>query len=52
MQKLSLSVELINAVLGYLGTRPFVDVANLINSIHEEAKGQLPEPEIEESSDA
>lgn len=42
--KISLSIELINSVLAYLGTRPFVEVANLINSIHEEAKGQLPDP--------
>ena len=42
--KVSLPVELLNSVLNYLGTRPFVDVANLINAIHEEAKGQLPEP--------
>lgn len=47
--KVSLSIELINSILGYLGSRPFVDVANLINSIHEEAKGQIPAPEAQET---
>lgn len=51
MQKISLSVELVNGVLSYLGTRPFVEVANLINGIHGEAKGQLPDPVVEEPSE-
>lgn len=48
--KVSLTVELINGILNYLGNRPFVEVANLINGIHEEAKGQLPDP-VEEPKD-
>lgn len=51
MQNLSLSVDLVNGVLSYLGTRPFVEVASLINAIHEEAKGQLPDPVVEELSE-
>jgi hypothetical protein len=41
--KIEISVELLNAVLNYLGTKPFVEVAGLINGIQEQAKGQLPE---------
>jgi len=41
--KIEISVELLNAVLNYLGTKPFVEVAGLINGIQSEAQGQLPE---------
>jgi len=41
--KIEISVELLNAILNYLGTKPFVEVAGLINGIQEQAKGQLPE---------
>lgn len=50
MQSITLSVELINNILAYLGSRPFVEVAGLINNIHEQAKGQLPDP-VEEPKD-
>ena len=41
MEKISLSVELINGILNYLATKPFAEVAPLINKIQEEAKGQV-----------
>jgi hypothetical protein len=34
---LNLSVELINAVLGYLGNKPYAEVVHLINAIQSEA---------------
>ena len=42
MQSINLSVELVNAVLNYLGSRPFVEVAGLITKIQEEAGPQIP----------
>jgi len=36
MEKVSLSVELVNGILNYLASKPFVEVAPLINKIHEE----------------
>ncbi len=42
MEKVALSTQLVNAILQYLGNQPFVQVANLINGIQEEAKGQMP----------
>jgi hypothetical protein len=45
MEKIVLSTELVNAILQYLGQRPFVEVSNLINGIQTEAKGQFPAPE-------
>lgn len=40
MESLQLSTQLINAILQYLGSRPFVEVANLINGIQKEAEAQ------------
>ena len=38
---LILSTDLINAVLQYLGTRPFQEVAQLINGLQSEAGPQV-----------
>lgn len=49
MESLQLSTQLVNAILQYLGTRPFVEVANLINGIQREAEGQIkPQEAVEE----
>lgn len=37
MNKVELSVELVNIILSYLGSRPYADVAGIIQRIHEEA---------------
>ena len=36
--KISLPVDLINQVLGYLGTRPYQEVYQLVQAIQEAAK--------------
>lgn len=41
MEKVTLSTQLVNAILQYLGNQKFVEVANLINGIQQEAQGQL-----------
>jgi hypothetical protein len=40
MDELKLSTQLINGILQYLGTRPFVEVAGLINEIQKQAAAQ------------
>jgi hypothetical protein len=40
-----LSTDLVNAVLQYLGTRPFQEVAQLINGIQSEAGPQVKQDE-------
>ena len=50
MESIQLSTQLINAILQYLGSRPFVEVANLVNGIQKEAESQIkpaeePQPE-------
>jgi hypothetical protein len=40
MEKLTLSVNLINAVLSYLGTKPYQEVFQLVEAMQKEAKEQ------------
>ena len=48
MEKIALTTELINAILQYLGTRSYVEVAGLIAEIQKQA---LPsQPQLEETS--
>jgi hypothetical protein len=44
MDKAHLSINLLNAILQYLGQRPYVEVVGLIKAIEQEAQAQ-PEPE-------
>jgi hypothetical protein len=43
MEKLQISTQLLNQIMGYLGTRPYQEVFQLIEAIQKEAKEQ-PEP--------
>ena len=40
MDKAHLSINLLNAILQYLGQRPYVEVVNLIKAIEKEAQEQ------------
>ena len=42
MEKISLSTNLVNAILQYMGNQPYAAVANLIAGIQQEAQGQVP----------
>ena len=44
--KIELTLPLVNAVLQYLGTRPYQEVFPLIQAIQEQATPQLPVPEV------
>ena len=45
MEKITLSVNLVNAVLQYLGTQPYQNVYQLIEALQKEAKKQPKEEE-------
>jgi len=47
MDKIVLSINLVNQIMGYLGTRPYQEVFQIINGLQEEAKGQAPATPIE-----
>lgn len=44
MDEIKLSTNLVNAVLQYLGSRPFVEVAGLIQGIQQQAAEQGAQP--------
>lgn len=43
-QKIELSLNLVNGVLQYLGTKPFQEVFQLVQAIQEQAIPQMPMP--------
>jgi len=47
MEKITLTTQLVNAVMGYLGTRPYQEVFQLIEVLQNEAKSQV-QPAVEE----
>lgn len=51
MQTINLSLDLVNGILAYLGSRPFSEVYQLVNQIQTQAQPQLivPSEEAEES---
>ena len=46
--KLQLPIELVNQLLGYLGSKPYQEVYQLIQAIQEAAKP--PEPKVEDGN--
>jgi hypothetical protein len=43
MEKITLSTNLVNAIIGYLGTRPYQEVFQLVEAMQKEAKEQTPQ---------
>jgi len=50
MEKVTISLELANMVLGYLGKRPYEEVFNLIERFQAEHKDSLPKPDVAQDS--
>ena len=40
MEKITLSTNLVNAIMQYIGTRPYAEVFQLVEAIQKEAKDQ------------
>jgi hypothetical protein len=47
MDKITISVQILNQVMGYLGARPYQEVYQLITALQSEAKEQLSDIEAE-----
>ena len=43
-QKVAVTLNLVNGLLNYLGSRPFVEVADLIGAIREQVTPQIQVP--------
>ena len=46
-QKVEITLNLVNGLLGYLGSRPYVEVADLILAIREQVTSQVQVPKLE-----
>ena len=44
MQEIKLSVQTLNMVMGYLGTKPFQEVFQIIEAVQKEVNAQQPAP--------
>ena len=44
MQSANLSINLLNQILGYLGTRPYQEVFQLVDAIQKEVQAQGAQP--------
>jgi hypothetical protein len=44
MDKITLSIGIVNQVMGYLGTRPYQEVFQIVEGLQAEAKAQAPAP--------
>jgi hypothetical protein len=45
MDKITLPVNLVNAIMGYLGKQPYDQVFQLIAEVQKEAQAQTPPPQ-------
>jgi hypothetical protein len=43
MEKITLSIQLVNQIMAYLGTQPYQSVFQLVNEIQKEAQAQKEE---------
>ena len=47
MEKVTLSLQLVNQIMGYLGSQPYGNVFQLIDAIQKEAQPQQPAEKVE-----
>ena len=50
--EVKISLQLVNGVLQYLGTRPYGEVFQIVNAIHGEVQPQIPMPEMAKTDEA
>ena len=51
-ENIKLSVQLVNGILQYLGSRPYGEVFQLVKAIQDEAQAQVQQPEMVISDEA
>jgi len=44
MDEVKLSITLLNQIMGYLGTRPYQEVFQLVTGVQQEVQAQAPVP--------
>lgn len=51
-EEVKVSLQLVNGILQYLGTRPYGEVFQIVNAIHGEVQPQIPMPEVAQTDEA
>lgn len=51
-EEVKVSLQLMNGILQYLGTRPYGEVFQIVNAIHGEVQPQIPMPEVAQTDEA
>jgi hypothetical protein len=51
-EDVKLSLQLVNGILQYLGTRPYGEVFQVVNAIHAEVQPQIPMPDMAKTDEA
>ena len=51
-EEVKVSLQLVNGVLQYLGSRPYGEVFQIVNAIHAEVQPQIPMPEMAKTDEA
>lgn len=51
-EEVKVSLQLINGILQYLGTKPYGEVFQIVNAIHGEVQPQIPMPEVAKTDEA
>jgi hypothetical protein len=47
-----MSLQLVNGILQYLGTRPYGEVFQIVNAVHAEVQPQIPMPDMAKTDEA
>jgi hypothetical protein len=51
-EDVKISLQLVNGILQYLGTRPYGEVFQIVNAIHAEVQPQIPMPDMAKTDEA
>ena len=51
-EEVKVSLQLVNGILQYLGSRPYGEVFQIVNAIHGEVQPQIPMPEMAQTDEA
>jgi hypothetical protein len=51
-EEVKMSLQLVNGILQYLGTRPYGEVFQIVNAIHAEVQPQIPMPDMAKTDEA
>ena len=51
-EEVKVSLQLVNGILQYLGTRPYGEVFQIVNAVHAEVQPQIPMPEMAKTDEA